>query len=195
LTFSVSCKKEGGKLCVFVNGELWRRVSFKLFGRNPVFDVGSLEELEEMEYRSALNFAVRSLSAKSQHSLEIRKKLLDLGVESRCAERVLSKLGQLGVLDDPDWVETFVRSLISRNMGMNAIRQKLYSKQVPPQEYEPVLNRLISEDVQKKQIHNLITSKYRSKDLSDPKQKDQVVKGLVRRGFSWDLISSCFIDE
>jgi len=195
LTFSVSCKKEGSKLLISVNGELWRSVSPRLFGHSPHFDLGSFEELEEMEYRSALNFAVRSLSAKAQHSLELHKKLLDLGVSTGVVERVLSELVRLGVLDDRDWVEMFIRSLISRNLGMGAIRQKFFRKGIPSSEYEAILCNLLSQDVQKAQIQKLITSKYRAKDLSDPKQKDQVIKALARRGFSWDLISSMIIDE
>lgn len=197
MTFSVSYKKEQSKLLIFVNDQLWRAVSPRLFGRKPQFDVNSFEELEELEYRSALHFAVRSLSAKSQHSSEIRKKLSGLGVSDRAIEQVATELQRLGVLDDRDWVESFVRSLMLRGVGYRAIQQKLLSKGLPLEEFEETLNTFVSYELQKEQIQKLITSKYGAKDLKDPKQKEQVVRGLARRGFSWDLISSSIhsIDE
>jgi len=188
LTFSVSCKKNQGKHQIFLNGELWRTVSPRLFGRNPQFDVQNLEEFEEHEYRSALIFAVRSLSAKAQHSCELRKKILDLGASQKTTDRVIEELLRLGYLNDQEWFDCFIRSQILKKVGKSGIRQKFMMKGIPRQECEEALEFYMTDDVQEKQIQLLMETRYQQKDLDDPKQRQQVISGLARRGFSWDLI-------
>jgi len=191
LTFSVSYKKERLKAHIFVNGELWRTVSPRLFGKNPQFDVQSIEELEELEYRQALLFAVRSLSAKSQHSLELHKKILDLGASRKVVKRVIDELMHLGYLDDQMWCEDFVSAQVAKKMGKHAILQKIKMKGISIEECQEILHRHMTDELEEEQIKALMATKYRKKDMNDPKQRQQVVAGLMRRGFSWDLINIC----
>ncbi|NGX58323.1 MAG: Regulatory protein RecX [Chlamydiae bacterium] len=191
----VEWKKEHSKVKIYVEGELWRSVSPRLFGKNPDFDVQNLKELEELEYRQTMLFAVRSLSAKAQHSTELRKKLRDLGASSSAIEQVLSELQRLGYLDDDEWLDFYVRAQISRNLGKYAIQQKLRMKGIPLDQCEELLDRYLTSESQEEQIKSLLKTKYRHKDLSDPKQKQQVIAALARRGFSWELVQSVLLQD
>lgn len=144
--------------------------------------------MEEQEYRRALEFAVRSLSAKSQHSQELKKKLYDRGMSSSVVEQVLSELERLGYLNDDEWLDFFVRSQTARRMGPGAIEQKLRMKSIPFEECRNALSRYQSDEVQEEAIRELLKTKYRSKDMKDLKERQQVISGLARRGFCWELI-------
>lgn len=190
MTFSISTKKEAEAHHIFVNGALWRVVSPRLFGKRLKLEVDTFEELLALEKEKALSFAVRSLSAKAQHSIELKTKILNLGASEEAARYAIEKLEQLGYLDDEEWCRFFIRSQKARKLGKSAIAQKLRSKGIADDEFQPFLDEELPAEEQEKQIEALLRTKFKSKDLTNPKQKQQVIAGLCRRGFSWDLIAA-----
>ena len=146
------------------------------------------------DYRKAMNAALKSVSIKFRHSTEIDGKLSDLGYDEAVIKRVIQELERLGYVDDEDWIECFVRSRTARKFGKHAILQKLSQKGIPKEAALHIIDKHQTGEKQKELIESLLNTRYRSKDLGDFRQKQNVIAGLARKGFSFSLIQEVLED-
>ena len=148
--------------------------------------------VENDDLRKAKIWVYRRLSIKNYSTKEMTKKMVDHGFESTQITKVLNECQELGYINDEAWLESQVRGQLSRKKGPLAIKHHLYRKGVGKEESEEVLCRLDPE-VLEQSIKNLLLGKYGKKNLKDPKEKQKVITGLLRRGFSYEMIKK-FID-
>ena len=146
------------------------------------------------EYREALVKALKILSIKSRHSFEIHERLTQLDYPETIIKPVMKELKRLRYIDDKDWIKCFVRGQIARKFGKHAILQKLSLKGILTESVRSIIDSLQTDEQQRKLIKSLLNTRYRSKDLADFKQKQQVIAGLARKGFSFSLIQEALKD-
>jgi len=131
----------------------------------------------------ALIFAARSLGAKAQHSAELEKKLKKRGFSDEVTQETLAKMKDLGALGDEEWLEGFVRACYRKNLGKRGVLAKLREKGIK------ATGLSFEEEGEKERALTFVSKKYSKLDLSDPKQKARLVRGLTAKGFDWEIIT------
>jgi regulatory protein len=179
-------------------GEFFRKVHTSIFGRIPSLPqhCSTLEEFEEefarIEYRLAKAYAYKRLAAMSMLSSNLVKSLQTRLVSKEVAERVVEEFLKLGYLNDHEWVKSFIRQQVSKKTGPKMIAAKLAAKGVSSELSEQYMEELSESQDQRSAIQALLKTKYRTRDLSDFKQKQKVIASLARRGFDIRIILDAF---
>lgn len=137
---------------------------------------------------SCFEAAIRRLARKSYLSHELQEKLLTLGFPSDEVDKTIFHLTAGGYLNDQAWVDSFIGGQERKRVGTSLIIQKLKMKKVPPELY---LTRIKESAVSPTEaIQSLLTTRYKNKNLKNPKEKGQVIASLLRRGYSFSDIKS-----
>lgn len=147
--------------------------------------------MTDLEYRLAKKYALRRLSAQSLPAAGLAKALKQRSVSEEIIERLIAEFCHLGYINDIEWIDSYVRGQQSRKKGPKAIAYKLAEKGISTQQAEEVLKRVSGIEQQKEMIINLLSTRYKSKNLSDFKEKQKVIAALVRRGFDLSAILDC----
>lgn len=144
----------------------------------------------DSNYKSAMTYALKRLSVKSQPAIELRKKLKDRQVQDDIIDRIIEECQRLGYLNDEEWIQSFIRRQMARNLGPQAIEIKLRAKGICKEEYRNFLSALDNSELQEQRIHHLLETRYRSRDLTDIKSREKVIASLMRKGFSFHEIQN-----
>lgn len=183
-------------LTLMVDGEAWRKVHSGIFGRKPkeISLCQSLEELEAqfstMEYQGAKAFVFKRLSLKPYLTSELERCLEERLVSTETIQRIIAECARHGFLNDQEWLENYVRRLITRNQGPMAIVMKLKAKGISQKVAESLLEGF--ETDHKQRIQHLLDTRYRNRDLSDFHTREKVIASLIRKGFSFSDIKEVF---
>lgn len=196
MRISLHKKMEGraGVLTVYIDDEPWRDIHTSIFGKKPNIptDCTTLNEWEErfqqLEYRGALQYALKRLSVKNQPSTELKAQMEKHLVSEGIIKRIISECKSLGYINDEDWLKSFVKHQISRNQGPHSIVMKLRAKGISQNAAEELVRTLNGNETQQEQIKQLLSKRYRNRDLTDRGTRDKVIAALMRRGFSFDQI-------
>ncbi|MBA3602869.1 MAG: RecX family transcriptional regulator [Parachlamydiaceae bacterium] len=175
---------------LIIDEEVWQTVHLSIFGRSPSFPNTTEEELnsrfELLEYKGAKAFVLRRLSQKNYHSQELLGALAKRSVSKVTAVRIISEFTAQGYLNDSGWLSSFVRTLRSQRFGFKSILLKLMHRGITKEEASETIEIFreseSEEDNSKSSIEKLLDSRYRSRDLSDRKERDKVIAGLMRKG-------------
>ncbi len=187
--------KEGrrGILTLLIDEDPIRDIHTSIFGRNPEFPkYSTLAEVETylqtLEYKGAKNYALKRLSIKSQPSTEMEKALKERLVSEEIRNKIIDEFTQLGYLNDEEWIERFIRLQTIKRQGPKAIFQKLKAKGLSDDSITALLEQHATPELQQAQLLYLLKSKYKSRDLTDYKQKQKVIASLLRKGFDFEQI-------
>jgi regulatory protein len=177
---------------IVVNGEPWKKIHVAIFGRLPSFSsTQTIEEWEaafdQLEYKKAKNYVLRRLAAKSYHSHQLFKLLKERLVQSATSQRLIHECIEWGYLNDSAWLDSFIQSHLKRS-SQRAISAKLYAKGIPIEEVQNKLLEYNNPDVEKEGIKKLLATRYRSKDLTNYRERQAVIAGLIRKGYSFERI-------
>jgi regulatory protein len=192
----IECRSVAGQrqsLAIYIDEEFVRWIDVTLFGRNPPFPdtCESLSHFESLfhalEYRLAKEYGLRSLAARSQISSMLRSKFKQKKISEQVTTQILEEFKKAGYLNDEEWVNDFVTAQIKRHIGPKNIVAKLRMKGLSQSEAERAVQSLTSQD-SRLQIKQLLSTKYKSRDLSDFKEKQKVVAALMRKGFDLEQI-------
>lgn len=181
-----------GVLLLTVDEEFFREIHTSIFGRRPQFSFHSedvSEQFAQKEFERANFFVLRRLTQRSYSSFELRSQLVERLVSTATIDRVLDECVRLGYLDDVAWLESFIRGQKSKKIGPKMIESKLYQKGIPKSFYAQYLEKGMTDEEQMEGIEKLLNSRFRSKDLSDYKEKQKVIASLIRKGFDFELVS------
>lgn len=179
---------------LYINEEAYCDIHTKIFGKNPKFSLkgNSVSELTEdfhdQEYSNAKRYIFKRLAVKYYHSRELAKILQNFLVSEPTIQRILEKCQTIGFINDQEWVESFIRCRQKRNSGPQEMARKLREKKVPEIEIHQALKKLDNPQLQQQRILTLLTSRYRTRDLKNGKEKHKVIGSLFRRGFDLDQI-------
>lgn len=193
----IICRPKDGKrdvLEMFVDDEPWRELHVAIFGSRPKLpgECGSGEELKalfrQLEYKQAKLYTLKRLAAKNYCSHELAQLLQKRCVSSHTISQVIQEFQNLGYINDKDWIAGFVQRYWTRGTGPQAIMMKLRAKGVSGPAAEEAVSQVCGAGAQQEKIRRLIATKYRTRDLSDFKQRQKVVASLIRKGFAFQEV-------
>ncbi len=177
---------------IFVEEEPWAQFHKRIFGKKPNFSAKNLpelcEEFVEKEWTLARNFALKSLAKKSYHSQELKRLLEESLVNEAIIDEVILECRQMGYLDDEDLIKRVVQRNKSRRDGPRKILWKIRRKGIEDDQIEKKVEDTYPVEEQINQIKKLLETRYRSRDLTSPVEKQKVAAALARKGFSFEII-------
>lgn len=182
-------------MTVVYDGDPWREVHTSIFGRKPSLPQGCLsleqfqEEFSALECQLAKRYALKRISVQAMLSTRLSRSLRDRLVSERAIEHVINDLTELGLLNDKEWTESYVRVQAARKMGPRAIAQKLAAKGMRNCK---ALEGIWDVDEQKNSIKHLLKTRYSKRNLKDARERQKVIASLARRGFDLSAILSFF---
>lgn len=181
------------KLSVIVDGELFCYLHPTIFGRRIKLAAGSVDELREkigaLEFSGAKRYILKRLSEKSYHSIEIYRLLEDRGVSKDYIEKLILKCTEWGFIKDEQWIESYIVSHRRQKRGDRLIVMKLKNKGIPDKAIAFAFEALKDPEISLVNIRKLLDGRYRSRDLSNMKDKNKVIASLMRQGFAFSDIA------
>lgn len=199
----IKCIPKEGRRGVFVievDGDPWREIHSAIFGKSPKFaPFDSFDAFEtyflNQELKGARNCAIRRLSIKSLPSSELDKILKERFVTQTTREKIIQEFCNLGYIKDNEWIEGFIQQQVGKKVGPKVIAQKLRAKGISEEASSSIIEEFSSSETHHSQIQYLLQTKYRSRDLSDYKEKQKVIASLIRKGFDYIIINSVLGEE
>jgi regulatory protein len=145
----------------------------------------STSELSREE--QARNLCLRLLTARARTRSELEGQLAKRGYPDDISDRVLDRLTQVGLIDDLDFAEQWVRSRrVNAGKGKHALAAELRTKGVDDDVIIAVLDG-IDAGVERERAEQLVRDKLRREKLGDDddtKVARRLVGMLARRGYS-----------
>jgi regulatory protein len=179
-------------IAILIDGEFWRKGDITILGKKPDLpgQCNSIEELESLykvlEYQGAKRYAYKRLALKSMPSYELANLLAKKHISESVCNTLIEELTRQGYLNDKDWAEAYVKYQSHKKYGPKAILHKLRAKGYKNSDH--VIASVSAPDVQSDSILKIISTRYRSRDFSDPYEKNKVIAALVRKGYDLDII-------
>lgn len=128
--------------------------------------------------------ALELLSRKPQSRRELTRKLNEWGAGPEEADAVCDRMEELGYLDEAAYAARIVEVYSARGFGEKKLRDELYRRGVPREEWDEALAR-VEDSTQA--IDDFLQKKLTGW-TGDRKQLQKVTAALARRGFSWSDI-------
>ncbi len=180
----VPAERQRSVLIILVDEEECRHIHTDIYGNPPPLPFvptreALIDTLNQLERQGARKYVFNKLARRSYPSAELEKLLIDRLVSEQTITSILNECKQNGYINDQEWTERFIAGQVRKGHGPHLIQQKLRAKgvsaQTPP-------------DDQNQQIQTLLQTKYRNKDLKNPKERQKVTASLARRGFDFEAI-------
>lgn len=148
-----------------------------------------------MEFKDAYIYAIKAISRKAYLTLELRDKLLSKEISEEIVDKVIEKCLEEKFLNDEQYLESYVKGQISKKIGPKMIILKLQRKGISFERAKKLIQDLDSHESQKERLLRLLTTRYRTKDLSDFKTKEKVIASLIRKGFDYSIIKEIIVKQ
>ena len=152
------------------------------------FPPPSTSELSREE--QARSLCLRLLTARARTRSELEGQLAKRGYADDVSERVLDRLAQVGLIDDADFAEQWVRSRrVNAGKGKRALAAELRTKGVDDEVITTTLAG-IDAGAERERAEQLVRDKLRREKLGDgddPKVVRRLVGMLARRGYGQSM--------
>ena len=144
-------------------------------------------EMEEREnsYKRAFNYSLNLLSRMPRTEKQLKDKLLKYEYGYTVIDEIISKLKELGYINDEEYTVEYVNSRIERD-GPYKIKNQLYSKGIAKNIIEKVFEDWDYRD-ERKVAYSLALKKSETMERSF-KSRNKVARFLQNRGFSYEII-------
>ena len=177
-----------GRAKVFVDGEFWAELDLGVAAKRGLSEGVALshEELAEArvagERPLAMNRALHALGYRARSKVELRERLSKVGYTRETVDAVVTRLEELGYLDDGEFARDLVRSE-ARKYGPRRIYGNLRRAGVE----ETVAQEAVEEEFARRSEYQTALlaaqQRYNTKEGSDA-QARRVYGFLMRRGYS-----------
>lgn len=145
---------------------------------------------DDKRVEQARALCLRLLTARARTRAELEKNLAKRGYPDDVSASVLDRLTQVGLVDDEDFAEQWVRSRrVNAGKGKRALAAELRTKGVDTEVIDAALAD-IDADAERTRAEQLVRDKLRREKLGDPDDKDaqtkvarRLVGMLARRGY------------
>ncbi|MFM8599854.1 MAG: recombination regulator RecX [Mycobacterium sp.] len=148
-----------------------------------------LPSTSEAREEQAHALCLRLLTARARTRAELTGALAKRGYPDDVAQRVLSRLARVGLVDDGEFAAQWVRSRARAAKGKRALAAELRTKGVGDEEIASALEDL-SPGAERGRAEQLVERKLRREplaDADDAKVMRRLVGMLARRGYSQSL--------
>ena len=131
------------------------------------------------------NRALRMLDRRDYSRAELTKKLVEKGETAENAEEVVSRLAELGVVDDRRYAALVVRQYAGKGYGVRRVRMELIRRGVPRELLDAALDEMpAQEDTLLNLLRRKLGDSFESADVK------RATDALARKGYDWDEIAS-----
>ncbi len=166
---------------IMEDGEAVKKVSLSIVPLGKLSSASSLEEVGQLEYIGSIKYAVRLLARQGLHTAQLKTKLSTHYVGADVQRKVCDYCVDQGWIKDCEWVESRVRSWQRQGKGSRDIRFRLQKLG-------------IEADIElddRETLCSLIQRKYPQllDDQCLKKERDRIIRSLLRRGFSFSLVN------
>jgi regulatory protein len=139
----------------------------------------------------ARNLCLRLLTARARTRAQLAAQLTKRGYPDDVSGRVLDRLAQVGLVDDQDFAEQWVRSRhLNAGKGRRALAAELRTKGVADEVIAEALAD-VDADAERSRAEQLVADKLRRERLDDDAADARVTRRLVgmlaRRGYSQSM--------
>lgn len=186
-----------GEYIATVNADYWFTCGIKSGAEITPEQLDEL--LSESARRKMMNKALDLLSMRDYSRRELSDKLvtkawekkeqkdMDLGSLKQQASDICDRLEELGLLNEERFARSYVDELLRRkHLSKNGLKTALIQKGVQRDIIETVLEEVEVDPVE--QVRELLATKFKTRDLSDEKQRTRTVNALLRLGYRYNEI-------
>ena len=165
-----------------------------------VFGIKEGMQISEAELKRAVNAdntqyafdsAVNLLSFKMRTKKEMKDKLTEKKIDEDAIDKAIEKLESYGYIDDIKYASLFVESAVSEaNYGKKVVEYKLKQRGISDEISARAMQIYTDEaEIEIAQRHyEALYAKYIKEEKN--KRRTKIYSNLLRRGFSYDVISS-----
>ena len=188
-----------GEYIATVNADYWFTCGIKSGAEITSEQLDEL--LSESARRKMMNKALDLLSMRDYSRRELSDKLvtkawekkeqkdMDLGSLKQQASDICDRLEELGLLNEERFARSYVDELIRRkHLSKSGLKTALIQKGVQRDIIETVLEEVEVDPVE--QVRELLATKFKTRDLSDEKQRTRTVNALLRLGYRYGEINA-----
>lgn len=143
--------------------------------------------LAESDYIRAKSRGMWFLDRADYSEKTLYEKIIAGGISATAAARAISRIKELGLLDDKRLALRLAEQMSEANVSKREAYAKLYQKGIPANVIKLVLEEVTFDEVT--QVEAVIQKKYRYK-MTDKAQIQKVYAALIRKGFSYSAVSS-----
>jgi len=149
------------------------------------------QSTSESQEEQARNLCLRLLTARARTRSELAAQLTKRGYPDDVGERVLDRLADVGLVDDRDFAEQWVRSRrVNAGKGKRALASELRTKGIDDELIADALAD-IDASAERTRAEQLVADKLRRERLSDDTDDTKVARRLVamlaRRGYGQSM--------
>lgn len=143
-----------------------------------------------MSYQKAFDTACKILTRRPCSVQALRGRLSSKGFTQESVDRVITRLLELGYLNDQNYAYNYGTSLLkSRSIGRARMGRKLREKQVAEEDASCALAQIYADDFESELCDQAIARHTRIHGVpQDYAQSSKLIAHLVRRGFPLDMI-------
>ena len=184
-------RERRGRARVFVDGEFWSEIDAGVAAERGLREGAELstEELDEIrvagERPLAMNRALNLLGYRARSASEVGDRLARAGYAPDTVGTVLSRLEELGYLDDEEYARTLAREK-SRKYGPRRVYTDLRRNGVDEDVIQTVLDEEFTENSERAAAFAAASRRYNTNERSDA-QARRVYGFLARRGYSAEI--------
>ncbi len=146
-----------------------------------------IAELKEIsDYERAKSRALWYLDRSDRTEKGLYEKLVTAKFDKKASAKVISRLKELGLIDDNRYAKRYAERLIESGISKREIYAKLSAKGISRELAKETVSSF--ENDEKESIKQLIEKKYKNK-MTDKNSIAKVYSALVRKGFSYGDVS------
>jgi regulatory protein len=146
---------------------------------------------EANELTSAYDRALNLLTFRARSARELERRLVQKGVTSERAQRVIAKLREAGLVDDADFARQLARSKVSAGASKRRLHQELFKRGVARDVADEAVDQVLEEEnVDEVAVAERVARK-RLPSLAGadaPTRRRRLYSFLARRGHDSDTI-------
>lgn len=141
---------------------------------------------------SAREYALRLLDQRAYACAQIRTKLRTRGYQDDVCDEVVSRLTEVGLLNDAEYAAMMVRSLHNlRGLSRRALAGELSRRGVGTDDAQAALNQIDTEDEQVAALHVARKKARSTQGLSREVRMRRIASQLARKGYSPAVTYNC----
>lgn len=139
-----------------------------------------------MDLERARRYALWWVARMHLHSERLHKKLLERGADRQVADELIAQFQQQGWLDDQRWLHRWLEEK-QKKYAPRKVLALLQSQGYSAATLEAARSVLDTRDGTQN-LREFFRKRYGRVDRSNRKEKERVIRALVRRGFSLDQV-------
>lgn len=184
-------KERRGKARISLDGEFWAEIDSLTVTERGVRegDTLSSDELHEIrlagERAVAMERSLNLLGYRPRSTRELRQRLAHHGYLEETIETVISRLIDIGYLDDAEFAQSFARGK-ARKYGPQRVYGDLRRNGIDDETARNAVDNEFSEDSERASAFGAAARRYNVREGS-PAQAQRVYGFLMRRGFSAEI--------